>query len=111
MAVVTDELLEPVSLCQVKRLDRWLMVRAANMKITVDTRDGRIVNISSISAYTSSTSRGEYCVSKAGISMVTQLFADRLAEAGAQVGAQLDAGEVRGLLGGLPKGRGQGKGR
>jgi len=38
----------------------------------------RIVNISSISAYTSSTNRGEYCVSKAGISMVTQLFADRL---------------------------------
>ena len=31
----------------------------------------RIVNISSISAYTSSTSRGEYCISKAGISMVT----------------------------------------
>lgn len=46
VAVVTDELLEPVSLCQVKRLDHWLMVRAANMKITVDTRDGRIVNIS-----------------------------------------------------------------
>ena len=46
VAVVTDELLESVSLCQVKRLDHWLMVRAANMKITVDTRDGRIVNIS-----------------------------------------------------------------
>ena len=45
----------------------------------------RIVNISSISAYTSSTSRGEYCVSKAGISMVTQLFADRLAEEGIPV--------------------------
>ncbi len=40
----------------------------------------RIVNISSMSAYTSSTSRGEYCISKAGIAMVTQLFADRLAE-------------------------------
>lgn len=40
----------------------------------------RIVNISSMSAYTSSTSRGEYCISKAGISMVTLLFADRLAE-------------------------------
>ncbi len=40
----------------------------------------RIVNISSISAYTSSTSRGEYCISKAGIAMVTELFADRLAE-------------------------------
>lgn len=39
-----------------------------------------IVNISSMSAYTSSTSRGEYCISKAGVSMVTKLFADRLAE-------------------------------
>lgn len=40
----------------------------------------KIVNISSMSAYTSSVSRGEYCISKAGISMITQLFADRLAE-------------------------------
>ena len=45
----------------------------------------RIVNISSISAYTSSVSRGEYCVSKAGISMTTLLFADRLAEYGIPV--------------------------
>ena len=41
---------------------------------------GAIVNISSMSAYTSSVSRGEYCISKAGVSMVTTLFADRLAE-------------------------------
>ena len=40
------------------------------------------MNISSISAYTSSTNRGEYCISKAGISMTTLLFADRLAEYG-----------------------------
>lgn len=40
----------------------------------------RIVNISSMSSFTSSTARGEYCISKAGISMVTKLFADRLAE-------------------------------
>ncbi len=45
----------------------------------------RIVNISSMSAYTSSTNRGEYCMSKAGISMVTKLFADRLAEEGIPV--------------------------
>ena len=45
----------------------------------------RIINISSISAYTSSTSRGEYCISKAGISMTTLLFADRLAEYGIPV--------------------------
>ena len=42
--------------------------------------NGAIVNISSMSGYTSSTSRGEYCVSKAGVSMITKLFADRLAE-------------------------------
>lgn len=41
-----------------------------------------IVNISSISAMTSSPSRGEYCISKAGVSMITTLFADRLAEYG-----------------------------
>ncbi len=40
---------------------------------------GRIVNISSCSAYTSSVLRGEYCISKAGMSMITKLFADRLA--------------------------------
>ncbi|OPZ70916.1 MAG: 3-oxoacyl-(acyl-carrier-protein) reductase FabG [bacterium ADurb.Bin478] len=40
----------------------------------------RIVNISSNSAYTSSPSRGEYCLSKAGVSMMTKLYADRLAE-------------------------------
>ena len=40
----------------------------------------RIVNTGSMSAYTSSPARGEYCVSKAGIGMVTLLYADRLAE-------------------------------
>lgn len=48
----------------------------------VDGIRGYICNISSMSAYTSSVSRGEYCVSKAGVSMVTTLFADRLAEYG-----------------------------
>lgn len=46
---------------------------------------GYIVNISSMSAYTSSVSRGEYCISKAGVSMITTLFADRLAEYGIMV--------------------------
>lgn len=42
-----DVLLEPVSLFQIRRVDgRWLMVRAANIKITLDTADNRIVNIS-----------------------------------------------------------------
>ena len=42
----------------------------------------RIVSTGSISSYTSSPARGEYCVSKAGISMMTKLYADRLAEYG-----------------------------
>jgi 3-oxoacyl-[acyl-carrier protein] reductase len=42
----------------------------------------RIVNTGSISAYTSSPGRGEYCVSKAAIGMMTMLYADRLAEFG-----------------------------
>lgn len=46
---------------------------------------GQIVNISSLSAYTSSVNRGEYCISKAGVSMITKLFADRLAEYGIPV--------------------------
>lgn len=41
---------------------------------------GTIVNISSISATVASVNRGEYCVSKAGMSMATQLFAVRLGE-------------------------------
>ncbi len=45
----------------------------------------KIINISSISAYVSSPDRSEYCVSKAGISMMTMLYADRLAEHGIQV--------------------------
>lgn len=45
----------------------------------------KIINISSMSAYTSSTNRGEYCISKAGVSMITKLFADRLAEFGINV--------------------------
>ncbi len=46
---------------------------------------GSIVNISSMSGYTSSVSRGEYCISKAGVTMITTLFADRLAEYGIMV--------------------------
>lgn len=46
VAVVQDHLLEPVSLYHVKELGDFVMVRAANMKITVDRRNRRIVNIS-----------------------------------------------------------------
>lgn len=46
---------------------------------------GMIVNVTSMSSYVVSTNRGEYCVSKAGLSMATQLYAARLAEHGIPV--------------------------
>jgi NAD(P)-dependent dehydrogenase (short-subunit alcohol dehydrogenase family) len=45
----------------------------------------KIITISSVSAYTASTNRGDYCVSKAALSMLTPLFAARLAEHGINV--------------------------
>lgn len=42
----------------------------------------QIINISSISADTVSTNRGAYCLSKAGLSMATQIWATRLADHG-----------------------------
>jgi 3-oxoacyl-[acyl-carrier protein] reductase len=45
----------------------------------------KVININSISAYTSSTNRGEYCLSKSGMTMMTLLFADRLAQHGINV--------------------------
>jgi len=45
----------------------------------------KIINIGSISAFTSSPDRAEYCISKAGLSMTTTLWADRLASYGITV--------------------------
>lgn len=44
-----------------------------------------IINITSVSAYAASVNRGEYCIAKAGLAMMTQLFAARLAEFGVNV--------------------------
>ena len=61
------------------------LTQAVANKMIEQGKGGAIVNISSCSAYTSSTSRGEYCISKAGVSMITKLFADRLASEGITV--------------------------
>ena len=62
----------------------FLTQDAANWMIEQKNADikftGCIVNVSSISATVASVNRGEYCISKAGISMATQLFAVRLGE-------------------------------
>ncbi len=49
------------------------------------TIEGRIVFITSISSYTASVNRGEYCISKAGLSMAVSLWAARMAEFGVKV--------------------------
>lgn len=51
----------------------------------VQRRSGRIVFITSISSYTASTNRAEYCISKAGLSMSVALWAQRLAAENVQV--------------------------
>ena len=61
------------------------LTQAVANALVAEGKGGSIVNISSCSAYTSSTSRGEYCISKAGVSMITKLFADRLAADGITV--------------------------
>ena len=45
----------------------------------------KLVFVSSISAYAASVNRGEYCISKAGLSMAAKLWATRLANEGIQV--------------------------
>jgi 3-oxoacyl-[acyl-carrier protein] reductase len=62
----------------------FLTQAAANWMIRQKQSDkdfkGCIINITSISAAVASVNRGDYCISKAGLSMVTSLFAVRLGE-------------------------------
>jgi 3-oxoacyl-[acyl-carrier protein] reductase len=53
--------------------------------LPTDRAKPKVINISSLSACAASTNRGDYCVSKAGLAMATQLFAVRLAEFGINV--------------------------
>ncbi|MEG1394180.1 MAG: 3-ketoacyl-ACP reductase [Clostridia bacterium] len=54
-------------------------------KQMIEQKSGRIINISSMSSYTASVNRAEYCIAKAGISMITKLFATKLADFGVGV--------------------------
>jgi 3-oxoacyl-[acyl-carrier protein] reductase len=63
----------------------FLTQKAARLMIDTLPLDGAaraVVNVTSISAYTVSTNRGDYCVAKAGLAMMTRLYAVRLAEFG-----------------------------
>ena len=68
-------------MCQIVANKMIEFIQAGNL----EDYTPRIVNISSISAYATSINRGEYCVSKAAISMTTRLFAHRLADYGIPV--------------------------
>jgi 3-oxoacyl-[acyl-carrier protein] reductase len=63
---------------------RWMIEQVRATGIAEQLKP-RIITISSVSAYAASTTRGEYCVAKAGLSMLTPLFAARLAEHGINV--------------------------
>ena len=74
--VMAVNLKGPFFLTQV--IAKWMI----ELSLKIELYTPMIVNIGSISAYTSSVNRGEYCISKAGMGMMTALFADRLAEQG-----------------------------
>lgn len=62
-----------------QKVARW-MIKQTQAGLTPGPIQRKIINISSLSAYTVSTNRGEYCLAKAALSMLTPLFAARLAE-------------------------------
>jgi NAD(P)-dependent dehydrogenase (short-subunit alcohol dehydrogenase family) len=64
-----------------QRLSRWMI----ELRKTLADYSPVIVNISSVSAYASSPNRADYCLTKAGIAMMTQLYAHRLADFGIPV--------------------------
>jgi len=68
-----------------QRVARAMIAQSANAEGDGSAPSPAIVNIGSISAYTASINRGEYCISKAGMGMMTALFADRLAPHGVNV--------------------------
>jgi NAD(P)-dependent dehydrogenase (short-subunit alcohol dehydrogenase family) len=61
---------------------RWMVEQKRQAR---DPYNPRIITISSISAYTASVNRGDYCLAKAALSMLTKLYATRLAEHGIKV--------------------------
>ncbi len=68
----------------------YFLTQAVAKAMAVQTPDesgsrGQIVTVSSISAYTASVNRGDYCIAKAGLGMLTALFAARLADLGIRV--------------------------
>ncbi len=83
MLETTEESMDFV--CDINLKGTFFLTQAVANHMIKNVAEGtvdypRIINIASISSYTSSTARAEYCISKAGVSMMTKLFADRLSE-------------------------------
>jgi len=64
-----------------QQIARWMIELAANPPADQPYRP-KIITISSVSSYAVSVNRGDYCLAKAALGMLTQLFAARLAGAG-----------------------------
>lgn len=64
---------------------RWLEGQKSGHLTSAIPSGFKLIFVSSISAYTASVNRGEYCVSKAGMSMASKLWATRLADENIQV--------------------------
>lgn len=63
----------------------FFLTQAAARRFIATKTQATIVNVGSVSATVASTSRGEYCISKAGVAMATKLWAARLAQEGIRV--------------------------
>jgi 3-oxoacyl-[acyl-carrier protein] reductase len=63
---------------------KWMIEQTRDAALSRSIKP-KIVTITSISAYTASVNRGDYCISKAALSMITPLYASRLAEHGINV--------------------------
>jgi NAD(P)-dependent dehydrogenase (short-subunit alcohol dehydrogenase family) len=63
----------------------FLTQQVARRMIEQGGEPGKIVIVSSVSAYAASVNRGDYCLAKAGLAMMTALYAARLAEYGINV--------------------------
>ena len=78
--VMTINLKGPYFLTQA--ISKWMIRLREQMR---DAYQPYIINISSINRYTASVNRGEYCLSKSAMNMMTKLFGERLAEYGIPV--------------------------
>jgi NAD(P)-dependent dehydrogenase (short-subunit alcohol dehydrogenase family) len=64
---------------------KWMIEQSVSARANATEYQPKIITISSVSAYAASTNRGDYCIAKAALSMLTPLYAARLAEHGINV--------------------------